>query len=58
MNARNGGNLDGDLSQIKDNSRTINEEDVGSDVEFGVSGPMSMKRQHISQDPKEQNEAD
>ncbi len=44
MNARNGGNLEGDLSQIKDNSRTINEEDVGSDVEFGVSGPMSTKR--------------
>jgi len=33
-------------------------DDEASDVDFGVSAPLSIKRQHISQDVKEQTEAE
>ena len=50
----------GDLSQIRDASRTMNEEeevDVASE-EDAVEFRLPAKRQHVSGDPKEQSEAD
>jgi len=51
-------NLVGDLSQIKDASNTINEEVVSDEDFVAVSGALSVKRQHVSMDPKEQSEAE
>ena len=52
--------MDEDLSHIREASRTMNEEDelVSDDAEFAtVQGPQT-KRQHVSNNPKEQSESE
>lgn len=43
----------GDLSQIRDISRTMNEEEDDVVSEEAVEFPLPTKRQHVSTDPKE-----